>query len=101
VYRRSQPIGLDGLVALPGDAHVAQLINTVPGNGNASRVLKRFFDTMGVDIWLTVRASNTRARAFYAKNNMLEVGDISWSGGSLAGKIYHYTSQSSRGSKCL
>jgi RimJ/RimL family protein N-acetyltransferase len=43
---------------------------------------------MNTDVWLTVRAENPRARAFYEKNGMLKVSDTSWSDGTIPGVVY-------------
>lgn len=89
VYKRKQKIG--NLQAEKGDAHIGQIVVEQQGNGNASKVLNKFFNEMNTKVWLTVRAENKRARTFYEKNNMKEVGEISWSNKTIPGTIYLYT----------
>lgn len=86
VYKRKQKIG--NLQAEKGDAHIGQIVVQQQGNGSATKVLNRFFAEMNMKVWLTVRAENIRARTFYEKNGMKNVGDISWSGGKIPGVIY-------------
>jgi len=52
--------------------------------------LQRFYKDVNTNVWLTVRSSNERARAFYIKNEMKEVGTIAWSSGTLLGTVYKY-----------
>lgn len=87
VYKRKQKIG--NVEAQKGDAHIGQIVTLEQGKGNAKAVLNQFFSEHKV-VWLTVRAANTRARAFYEKNGMKNVGDISWSGGSIPGVVYKF-----------
>jgi ribosomal protein S18 acetylase RimI-like enzyme len=89
VYKRKQKIG--NQQAEKGDAHIGQIVVQHQGNGNASKVLNKFFTEMNTNVWLTVRSENTRARAFYEKNGMKNVGDINWSSGTIPGTIYLYT----------
>ena len=89
VYKRKQKIG--NQQAEKGDAHIGQIVVQQQGNGNATKILKKFFDEMNTKVWLTVRSENTRARAFYEKNGMKNVGDTSWSNGTIPGTIYLYT----------
>jgi ribosomal protein S18 acetylase RimI-like enzyme len=90
VYKRKQKIGTQQ--AERGDAHIGQIVTVQQqGNGNATKALNKFFTEMNTKVWLTVRAENTRARAFYEKNGMKNVGDISWSDGKIPGVIYLYT----------
>jgi len=89
VYKRKQAIGK--LHAVKGDAHIGQIVVQQQGNGNASKVLQKFFSEMNTKVWLTVRAENERARAFYRKNGMKEVSEISWAGGTIPGIVYCYT----------
>jgi predicted acetyltransferase len=89
VYKRKQKIG--NQQAEKGDAHIGQIVVQQQGNGNATKVLKKFFTEMNTKVWLTVRSENTRARSFYEKNGMKNVGDTSWSNGTIPGTIYLYT----------
>ena len=87
VYKRKQKIGK--VESQKGDAHIGQILTLQQGSGNAKTVLNEFFSMHKV-VWLTVRAANTRARAFYEKNGMENVGDISWSAGSIPGVVYKF-----------
>ncbi len=89
VYKRKQKIGTTE--AQRGDAHIGQIVTLEQGNGVASKVLQKFFAEMKTNVWLTVRAENDRARAFYIKNGMKEVGTISWSDGKIPGVVYRYS----------
>lgn len=89
VYKRKQRIG--NVEAQRGDAHIGQIVTSLCGKGNASAVLQKFFKEMNTNVWLTVRAENSRARAFYVKNDMKEVGEISWSDGKIPGVVYLYS----------
>lgn len=75
-----------------GAVVVHQLINRTPFNGCGRRVFTRFFDEIvvpsGSDLFLTVRASNSVARAFYRRHGMKEWGKVAWAGGSIPGIIY-------------
>lgn len=86
VYKRKQKIGT--VEAQKGDAQIGQIVTATQGSGNASKILNKFFDEMNTDVWLTVRAENPRARAFYEKNGMLKVSDTSWSDGTIPGVVY-------------
>ena len=90
VYKRKQHLGTT--YALKGDAYISEFPIEEQGNGNASKVLKNFFGSFNSRVWLTVRAENERARAFYIKNGMKEVGSISWSDGKISGVVYCYQS---------
>jgi hypothetical protein len=89
VYKRKQKIG--DVEAQRGDAHIGQIVASSQGNGNASLTLQKFFTEMKTNVWLTVRAENPRARSFYVKNGMKEVGTISWSSGKIPGVVYLYS----------
>jgi RimJ/RimL family protein N-acetyltransferase len=89
VYKRKQKIGT--VEAERGDAHIGQIVTSDQGNGKAQQVLQRFFTHTNSKVWLTVRSENQRARAFYVRNGMKEVGDISWSDGKIPGTVYCYT----------
>lgn len=89
VYKRKQKIGT--VEAQRGDAHIGQIVTSEQGNGQAKNVVHRFFNEMNTKVWLTVRSENERARAFYVRNGMQEVGNISWSDGKIPGTVYCYT----------
>lgn len=91
VYKRKQKIG--SVEAQKGDAHIGQIVTIDQGSGNATKILKEFFSNHKV-IWLTVRAANTRARAFYEKNGMKNVSEISWASGTIPGVVYKFNSES-------
>jgi ribosomal protein S18 acetylase RimI-like enzyme len=76
--------------AIKGDAYISEIAIKEQGSGNASEVLQRFYKDVNTNVWLTVRSSNERARAFYIKNEMKEVGTIAWSSGTLLGTVYKY-----------
>jgi len=59
-------------------------------DGSASDVLQRFFKYINKKVYLTVRESNIKAIDFYEKNDMLEVGKISWKNNTIPGKIFLY-----------
>ena len=88
VYKRRQKIG--GVEAQKGDAHIGQIVAKSQGSGNASKVLLKFFNEMNTVVWLTVRAENPRARAFYEKNGMKNVSEISWAEGTIPGVVYKF-----------
>ena len=87
VYKRKVQIGKS--VAQKGDAHIGQIVTLEQGSGNATRILHEFFKMHKI-VWLTVRAENPRARGFYEKNGMINVGDTSWAGGSIPGVVYKH-----------
>ena len=88
VYKRKQKIGT--VEAQRGNAHIGQIVTASQGSGNASKILLKFFNEMNCDVWLTVRAENPRARAFYEKNGMKNVSSISWSEGKIPGVVYKF-----------
>ena len=88
VYKRRQKIG--NAMAQRGDVHLMQIASASQGNGNASRILNDFFREMGTNVWLSVRSENSRARAFYEKNKMIAISDISWANGKVPGVVYLY-----------
>ena len=72
-----------------GDVIIHQILNSKVGNGNASRVFKKFCSlTTKCRLLLTVRSSNRLARRFYERQNMKIEGDISWKNNTIGGKIY-------------
>lgn len=91
VYKRKQKIGT--VEAQKGDAHIGQIVTSSQGSGNASKVLLKFFNEMNSVVWLTVRAENPRARAFYEKNGMKNVSEISWAEGTIPGVVYKFDNE--------
>lgn len=94
IYQRKQKIGV--LHATKGDCHIGQITTNKQGSGSASRVLQEFFKHVNTNVWLTVRADNDRARKFYEKNGMKNVGEIFWMAGTLPGTIYKYENDGTR-----
>jgi ribosomal protein S18 acetylase RimI-like enzyme len=88
IYKKKQNIG--DTSSVKGDAYISEIATIEQGSGNASEVLNQFYKEVNTNVWLTVRSSNERARAFYLKNGMKEVGLISWSAGTLLGTVYRY-----------
>jgi hypothetical protein len=72
-----------------------QIINGNQFSGAGGRVFERFFDEIvvpsGGDLYLTVRAENTVACAFYARHGMRIAGKVAWSGGTIPGLVYRKT----------
>jgi len=79
-----------GLQVQVGDVHLEQIVTSVQGDGSATRVFQDFLKTHNTNVWLSVRADNLRARSFYEKNGMVEVGDINWKDATILGKVYLY-----------
>lgn len=71
-----------------GDMMLSEIASCTPGSGHAGRILERFFQEYSATIWLTVRADNTRACAFYEKHHMIHVGTMTWAEGTIPGRIY-------------
>ena len=89
-YKRQ--VKLNKKVFKKGTYIIHQIVNSVKGNGNATKVLNRFFDVLMMlnvnSCILSVRKSNTVARKFYEKNGFKKVDTISWSNGRIKGVIY-------------
>ena len=89
----TRPIGRDTDVKVERDSYtIHQIVNSVKGNGNASKVMKEFFDWTGQDVYLTVRESILAANSFYKKIGMQPVGYINWSGGKMSGRVWKFKS---------
>ena len=89
----TRPIGRDTDVKVERDSYtIHQIVNSVKGKGNASKVMKEFFDWTGQDVYLTVRESNLAANSFYKKIGMQPVGYINWSGGKMSGRVWKFKS---------
>ena len=95
------------------DVIIHQILNTQKGSGKAKKVINEYFAAYQEDVdkrWgkkyptntftdyglvvgkiiLSVRSANSRARRFYKKMGMSVIGNISWSKGTIGGKIYGY-----------
>lgn len=84
-YQRKQKIGT--CQAQKGDMYISEIVSAgIPLR--ASLILTEFFSTMKRSVWLTVRSENIKARKFYEKNDMKNVGNISWMSGTLPGVVY-------------
>lgn len=93
-YKRNNRIGD---VVAPKDSYtIKQIVNKTQGNGNAQKILASFLTEVKTDVYLSVRADNTRAIAFYLKNNFVKVGAITWKDGTISGHVYcwKYTNSS-------
>ena len=84
-YRRS---GRVGTVLIPaGAVMLHQILNTYTHPSAAKPVIAEFFAEFPL-VFLSVRAENARARAFYVSNGMREVGTVVWKNGTLPGVVY-------------
>ena len=90
---RKNKLKIGTFAPIKGDCVLHQILVSKQGNGNASRILNEFFKFVDTNVVLSVRADNDRAQKFYLKNNMALVGDVSWSKGTLPGKVYLYIKQ--------
>ena len=89
VYHQTRKIGKDTDVRVEAGSHmIHQIINSVKGNGNAEKVIKKYFDHVGTDVYLTVRSDNKLANRFYEKVGMKKVGYINWSQGKMPGNVW-------------
>ena len=75
---------------LKGECVLNQIIST---SGEGSKILKRFFDYVQTNVYLSVRDDNIKAIEFYKRNGMEQIGDISWSNGQVKGKIFKYSTE--------
>ena len=91
-YKRSQKIGTHWRPAQKGDCILHQIAAKNQGDGSAKKVFLRFLEfNKGRDVWLTVRAENKRAIAFYEKQNFTEQGDIEWGKeNQIKGKVFFF-----------
>jgi hypothetical protein len=89
-YRQRTRVG--DLDIPSGAIMLHQIINGNQFNGYGSPVFDRFNEEIvipcGGDLYLTVRAGNTVACAFYERHGMKRVGTVSWSDGTIPGLIY-------------
>jgi len=83
-----------GDVTVPqGNVILHQILNATNERGTAAAVFQRFCEfvtSLGVNVnlYLTVRESNQRARRFYEKLGMRSIGRIAWAKGTIPGVIY-------------
>ena len=87
-YKRK--VKLNKKVFEKGTYIIHQIVNSVQGNGKASKVLNKFLNSLTNvrKCILTVRKSNLTARKFYEKNGFKKVDTISWSNKTIAGIVY-------------
>ena len=87
-YKRQ--VKLNNKVFEKGTYIIHQIVNAVRGNGNATKVLKKFLNSLtnARSCILTVRKSNLVARKFYEKMGFKKVDTISWSNKTIKGIIY-------------
>lgn len=71
-----------------GDIMLSEMASKYPGSPDAGAVFQQFLKEFQTTIWLTVRADNKRACAFYKNHGVLPVGSIAWSKGTIPGFIY-------------
>lgn len=71
-----------------GDCILHQIGSLNKSCGNGSKVLKRFFDFINTNVYLSVLEENDSAIRFYEKVGMSRVGYINWSGGKTKGLVY-------------
>lgn len=88
LYKKDVRLG--NLIVPKGHTMLHQIAAGTQGNGSASSVLKQFLEYAGTDVWLSVRANNERAKAFYLKHQFREAGTISWMKGQMPGIIYRW-----------
>lgn len=89
VYQQTRKIGKNTDVRVDAGSHmIHQIVNSDKGNGNAEKVIKQYFDHVGTDVYLTVRAENIPANKFYEKVGMEKVGYINWSQGKVQGNVW-------------
>lgn len=90
-YQKTGPIGRNtDVISSKGDYIIHQIIAKNKGSGEASKVLKEYFEYVPTDVFLTVRADNENANKFYAKVGMEIVGTITWSQGKMPGNVWKY-----------
>ena len=85
-YKRKQKLG--NVEAKMGDIVIQEIVKEE--GGDAQGVFVRFVDFVDVDVWLTVRRDNERAKKFYDRVGMELVGEVLWVHGTLSGDVYLY-----------
>tara|TARA_B100001564_G_scaffold10492_1_gene8667 strand:+ start:712 stop:1194 length:483 start_codon:yes stop_codon:yes gene_type:complete len=92
IYQQTRKVGKDSNVKVTGGSHlIHQIINSDKNNGKAKKVIQKYFDHVGTDVYLTVREENIPANRFYAKVGMENVGYINWSKGTMKGIVWKKT----------
>ena len=87
-YKRKTKLG--SVYALK-DNYILHQIATKFHDGRASEIFKLFLENLDSKLYLTVRKNNKKAIAFYIKNKMIEVGDISWKENTIPGCVFLYS----------
>lgn len=85
-YKRKTRMG--NCMCLKGDYKIHQIANKDQGNGNATKVLKKFFNFANGTIWLNTLEENEKAIDFYNKMGFKKVGNISWKKGKEKGYVF-------------
>ena len=87
VYKKKTKLG--NVYAEKHDVILHQISNKNRGSGYAEIVIKRFFDYVKSNVFLSVRSENKRACRFYEKVGMKEIGKIAWgSDKQISGKVF-------------
>ncbi len=73
-----------------------QIVNGRQFSGAGGRVFNQFVEEIaqpsGGDLYLSVRRDNAVARRFYERHGMTVAGTVAWSGGTIPGLIYKFSS---------
>jgi hypothetical protein len=87
-YKRATTLS-DNFATKKGDYIIHQIVSSEQGNGNASKVLTQFLNSIGANksVWLSVREDNVRAINFYKRHDFEVVGEKSWSSDKIKGYI--------------
>jgi RimJ/RimL family protein N-acetyltransferase len=89
MYQQTRKIGQDTNVKVQAGSYlIHQIINSDKSNGKAKIVIRRYFDHVETDVYLTVRKENIVANRFYKKVGMKDIGTINWSKGAMKGIVW-------------
>jgi hypothetical protein len=93
-YRKRTAVGT---VQVPAGAIMLhQILNSGQFNGAGRKVFRQFVAEIvkpsGGDLYLSVRRDNAVARRFYERHGMTVAGTVAWSGGTIPGLIYKFSS---------
>ena len=89
MYQQTRKIGQDTNVKVQAGSYlIHQIINSDKSNGKAKTVIRRYFDHVETDVYLTVRKENIVANSFYKKVGMKDIGTINWSKGAMKGIVW-------------
>jgi hypothetical protein len=82
-----------GEVQIPaGSIMLHQILNSRQVSGKGGEVFEQFVreivEPSGGELYLSVRKENAVACSFYEHHDMKVVGKVSWSGGTLPGRVY-------------